>query len=300
MHNTAVPSGAALEAKDAKGLTPLHLAAMWDQPPAIHQLAAAGADLNSQDLQQDSPLHLAASLQQLRALDALVTAGAGLNSKNRDEQTPLHIAAAKGRVQSIRALVAAGAAQSVIDDSGLKRTPFAVAVWKGQAAAALELLLAGAQPGAHQDLPLHQSTRSGLVQYFTRQLEAAVAERGELKSIRRNLALLLLKYGAADAIRRPVLMPQGAHHEATTSDRSSSSSSGSGVKAARKAAEKRQEFLQEADSCTVRAFCRGLSRMAEEIQLVRGEVASLEGVGRGMQQAIVLVAQAYREATATA
>lgn len=271
--------GANLEAKDAKEYTPLHLATVWDQPQAIHELAAAGADLNSQDLQQHTPLHLAASLQQLRALDALVAAGAGSHSRNKDGQTPLHVAAARGRLQSIKALVVAGAGHNLIDGSNLKRTPLALALQRGQAAAALELLLAGAQPGPHRDLPLHMSMRNSLMRYFERQMTAATTEREQLRSVRRNVALLLMRYGVAGVIHR--LLPDGP-------------AKASAVAAA--AAEKLQrDFVPTASSCSVRSFCRGLSRMAEAIQLVRGEVASLEGVSFKMQQGIVVLAQAWRD-----
>jgi hypothetical protein len=263
---------------------------MWDQPPAIHQLAAAGANLDSQDLHQDTPLHLAASLQQTRAIAALISAGAGLHSRNKDGKTPLHIAAAKGRVDSIKELAAAGAGHNFVDNSSLKRTPLALALQRGRAAAALELLLSGGNSGAHWELPLHKSTRCSLVQYFVRQLEAATTAREDLWSVRRNLAFLLMKYGVAEAVRR-LPVPSGSQEESSSAER-----------AARKAAERtksqQQQFLKVASDCTMRAFCRGLARMAESIQIVRVEVASLEGVGKGMQQAIVLVAQAWREGTA--
>ena len=82
------------DARDPKGRTPLHAAAMAsNEPSVVAALAKAGATLDARDEKGRTPLHLAAGLATTPAtVTALVSAGAALDARDDRGRTPLEIA----------------------------------------------------------------------------------------------------------------------------------------------------------------------------------------------------------------
>ncbi len=105
--------------------------------------------LEARDARGRTPLHLAADRGHADVAEALLAAGADANAKADDGSTPLHLAAEGGRADVAEALLAAGAAANARDDYG--STPLHRAAWMGHASAADVLLTAGADLHAKAD-----------------------------------------------------------------------------------------------------------------------------------------------------
>lgn len=80
--------GAAIDAKDNDGATPLFRAACGG-PEKVNQLIASHADVNVQTNSGDTPLHNAASCGSLPVVKALIEHGAQINVTNQQGKTPL-------------------------------------------------------------------------------------------------------------------------------------------------------------------------------------------------------------------
>ena len=131
--------GAAIDARDERQRTPLHLAAgLFGGGEALMRLLAAGAAVEARDVIGGTPLHLAAAIGNFPAVQPLVEAGAPLEAADVKQNTPLHVAAANGHVGAIRALLAAGADVEARDD--FKATPLMLAAMHGWTPALKELL----------------------------------------------------------------------------------------------------------------------------------------------------------------
>ena len=143
-----IQSGADVNAKNEKELTPLHFAAQY-QPQAVKPLIEAGADVNAKsELGQETPLHLA-TLHQPTAVKPLIEAGADVNAKSElGQKTPLHFAA-KYQPQAVKPLIEAGADVNTKDNLGLIPLHFAV---KYQPQAVKPLIEAGADVNAGSEL----------------------------------------------------------------------------------------------------------------------------------------------------
>ena len=80
-------------AKDDKGVTPLHLAALFGPASVVGQLLEAGADPNAKDNETGtSSLHMAAREGHGRIVRLLLEGGAALNAKDNEGATPLFLA----------------------------------------------------------------------------------------------------------------------------------------------------------------------------------------------------------------
>ena len=80
-----------------------------DRAEEVSRLVARGMDPNSVDAKGDTPLCIAARSGASRSVDALLAAKANPNRANRFNDTPLMLAALNGNLDVVRKLVAGGA-----------------------------------------------------------------------------------------------------------------------------------------------------------------------------------------------
>lgn len=136
------------EPEERSGLTVLHIAVEWMAVECLGQLLqrpGIARILDAPNARGRRPTHLAAAEQGDLALALLLAAGAYADAP--DEAlgwAPLHFAARAGALDSLHVLLQAGAALDFRAQDG--STPFMVAVHCGQTAAAEALLAAGANP----------------------------------------------------------------------------------------------------------------------------------------------------------
>ncbi|CAK1552267.1 unnamed protein product [Leptosia nina] len=144
-------------ARDADGLTPLHLAVVHGNVPLVQTLLAAGADVNAKDDENHTVVHWATVCGEVGALRAVLAAGADAATPDQHGGYPLHYAAqmcgapaavdhqSRGAaLEVLRALVKEGDARVDVRDAD-GRTPLLWAASAGSAAAVLALHQAGAR-----------------------------------------------------------------------------------------------------------------------------------------------------------
>ncbi|CAG4931837.1 unnamed protein product [Parnassius apollo] len=145
------------DARDADGLTPLHLAVVHGNVPLVQTLLAAGADVNARDNEHHTVVHWATVCGEVGALRAVLAAGADAATPDQHGGYPLHYAAqmcgapaatdhqSRGAaLEVLRALVREGGASVDVRDAD-GRTPLLWAASAGSAAAVLALHQAGAR-----------------------------------------------------------------------------------------------------------------------------------------------------------
>ncbi|CAH2094524.1 unnamed protein product [Euphydryas editha] len=202
----AAPSLA--DARDADGLTPLHLAVVHGNVPLVQTLLAAGADVNAKDNEQHTVVHWATVCGEVGALRAVLAAGANAATPDQHGGYPLHYAAqmcgapaatdhqSRGAaLEVLRALVKEGDARVDVRDAD-GRTPLLWAASAGSAAAVLALHQAGASvDDADRDglTALHCAAARG----HTEALETLVALCGARVDVADSHGCTPLHYAAA-------------------------------------------------------------------------------------------------------
>ena len=131
--------------------TPLHEAALHDDPAVITRLIERGADPDARNWSRKTPLHIAVSSGHLAAAAALIEAGADVNARDQDDWTPLHWATHLDESADalITVLIAAGANPHTAGQLGM--TPLHWAASSGNPATIRALIQAAADPAAKMD-----------------------------------------------------------------------------------------------------------------------------------------------------
>ena len=104
-----IADGAAVNAKDHRGRTPLHRAAINSHKETVELLLAKGADVNAKARNGSTPLHPAVGGGYKETVELLIAKGADVNAKDDDGGTPLHSAASEGQKESAELLIDKGA-----------------------------------------------------------------------------------------------------------------------------------------------------------------------------------------------
>ena len=110
--------GADLEARDANGWTPLHLAASSGRAKVVNLLLDRGADIDARDANGCTPLHDAASSERAKVVNLLLDRGADIDARDANGCTPLYRAAILERVRFVNLLADRGADIDARDANG--------------------------------------------------------------------------------------------------------------------------------------------------------------------------------------
>ena len=112
--------GANVEARDAWGRTPLHIASAFGAVATTTTLLDQGADLfASEESYGDMPIHMASWGGHVELLKLFLARGVDINARSHhDGESPLHYAAQWNQLAVIRFLVANGADLHMGDDAG--------------------------------------------------------------------------------------------------------------------------------------------------------------------------------------
>ena len=113
-------------ARDKFGLTPLHLAVLWQNHEAISRLMDHKSDLDVQDFTGRSALHWAVERHSQEIVKMLLTSGAKIEIKDNMGLTPLHYAAENENGVCTLELLKAGAEVNAKDNVGM--TPLTIAL----------------------------------------------------------------------------------------------------------------------------------------------------------------------------
>jgi excisionase family DNA binding protein len=135
-------AGAAVNAKDSEGWTPLMWTTVKGYAEIARALLAAGADVHAKNNKGWTALRLAVSLNDTELARSLIEAGADVNDRDQKGSTALMQAAGEKSVESLELLLDYGADANLIDEAG--DTAMAMAARNGYAEIVQRLADAGA------------------------------------------------------------------------------------------------------------------------------------------------------------
>uniref|UniRef100_A0A3Q0R4S7 phospholipase A2 n=1 Tax=Amphilophus citrinellus TaxID=61819 RepID=A0A3Q0R4S7_AMPCI len=109
-----------INARDASGQTPLHLACERSDVTCVKELLEESqARTDIKDRSGETPIHYAAKHDSSVIIQVLCSRlCSGVNELNSNGETPLHVACRTGRVESVKALLGGGAKCDVIGGTG--------------------------------------------------------------------------------------------------------------------------------------------------------------------------------------
>jgi ankyrin repeat protein len=128
---------------EAARYTGLHAAAQKGDVAQIQKLAAAGAALNARDGNGRTPVHVASFARQRAAIQALAQAGADLNLLDNDRYDGVTIAAVANDEETLRTLLSLGASAKLVT-SRYDGTALIAAAHLGHDGVVRQLIAAGA------------------------------------------------------------------------------------------------------------------------------------------------------------
>lgn len=162
MTRALLECGAAPDAQDVEGVTPLHRATYSGHGEVVRALLAHGAVADPQNVQGVTPLQRAASHGHADAVRALLAGGASVGVVDHEGKDALMFAAYHGHTGVARLLCDAGAAVDAVDLQGKPALMFAADT--GRVEVALLLLARGAAVDVLDDRGqnvLHRAARNG-------------------------------------------------------------------------------------------------------------------------------------------
>ncbi|SMF54237.1 Ankyrin repeat [Tistlia consotensis] len=141
---TLVEAGAAIEARDRFGNTPLLIAARMGHEDLVAYLLGQHAAVGQTNLAGSSALLRAVLAGRRKVVELLLSAGADPNLANKQGVTPLDAATFSGEARLVKILLAAGADPQAEDRSG--KAPIVYAAGRGFTQVVKILLDAGVDP----------------------------------------------------------------------------------------------------------------------------------------------------------
>ena len=161
--------GVDVDAKDAEGEAPIHLAARQGHLIICTELIeSAHADPNAQAEDGYTPLHYAAMYGHTEVAAVLLHSGAEPASKDMIGDMPLHLSSSNGHPEVSEALIERRADPGARGSGG--NSPLHLAAINGHAAAVAVLLRRGADPNAQTDrqqTPLHGAASQGQLEVIS-------------------------------------------------------------------------------------------------------------------------------------
>ncbi len=143
MATPGVEAQVAPSAAEVARYTGLHAAAHRGDLALLEDLIAARADLNARDAYGRTPLHVAAFARRGVAIRALAKAGAALDALENDRYDPVTIAAVADDEETLRVLLSVGASARQVT-SRYDGTALIAAAHLGHAGVVKQLIAAGA------------------------------------------------------------------------------------------------------------------------------------------------------------
>ncbi len=194
--------------RDSNNRTPLHYAAIENNPELISFLIDKGADPEAKDAEQHTPLHLAVIDNRTNAAAALIRSGAKLETCDDYQRTALILCAReRGQTATAKVLIDAGADVDAVDKFG--DTSLSLAVWRGKKDFINLLLTEGAkipEEGEKWQMLLYESASNGLASLFQKLIEKSSDLKPE-NNIFSNLIHLAAAGGSPEIVN--ILMDRG-------------------------------------------------------------------------------------------